>query len=114
MFLQGEVFYQLRENRKFGVRLKKKKGGMVFYVQSPGGLPLDFVCLSFRSILFCFKMKKRNCIKILSVDHWNIFFLSPFKFREITFCRKKKERVECKHTEPRSAPADFRQLLYVW
>lgn len=57
--------------------------------------------------LYCFKMKKRKCIKNTFHVLLEKFFLSPFKCRGITLCRKKKERVECNHTEPHSGAAIY-------
>lgn len=52
-------------------------------------------------------MKKKKMHKnTLHVLLDKIFF-SPFKCREITFCRKKKKRVECNHTEVHSGPAIY-------
>lgn len=104
MFLQGEIFYRLRENRKLGVRLKKKGEWCFKFRALVDWLWILYAC----PFLFCFEMRRRKCIKNTQHGSLEKFFLSLFKCREITIRRKKKERVGCSHTEPRYGPAEFR------
>lgn len=65
------------------------------------------------SMLVFFLSEQKKMHKKYSALLLRVFFfsLSPFKCRKLTFCREKKEKVECNHIEPRFCSGEFRQLL---
>lgn len=79
VFTRSKFLQAQREQKVRGEAEEKRR--MVFKLHSLGGLALGFVYLSFFLVCFvllCFKMKKRKCIKILSMDHQRCFVLFCF------------------------------------